>query len=84
MRAFLHWFFIGDNPVRLFGFFPAMVWLVPLVLMVMIYFPFFETAGGEGWYGCVQLSPVLRCIPPVYWVAFFGWFIPHILKHRPH
>lgn len=83
MKAFLHWFFIGDNPVKLFGFFPAMVWIVPLILGVAIYFTFWEIAGGYHWHGTVQLSPLLRCIPPVGWVVFFSWFIPHILRHRP-
>jgi cytochrome b subunit of formate dehydrogenase len=83
MTSFLHWFFVGDNPIRLYGFFPALVWLIPLVGGILIYFPVFEYMGLNRISGTIPLTWMLRCIPPVVWLIFFAWFIPHILHNRP-
>ena len=79
---FVRWFFLGDNPFRLYGALPALVWIAPIVAFAL-WFAFFETNGIEGRWGLVPLAWVLRCVPPFVWVVFFAWFIPHILRNRP-
>jgi hypothetical protein len=82
-RKIIALLFKADNPFRLYGFFPTMVWLVPIVLGALVYFSVFEWLGVARYKGMIPLTWFLRCIPWAAWLIFFSWFIPHLAKHRP-
>lgn len=82
LRTLFHFLLHGDNPVRLYGFWPTAVWVAPIV-MAGVYFAIFEWGGMARYRGMIPLTYVLRCVPVLAWLAFFIWFIPHLLRHRP-
>jgi len=75
---FLHWLLQVENPFKLYGFFPVMLWL-SWVLIAIAGFVFLETAGLKRWHGMIPLTWFIRCGPRLIGFAFFGWAIWHFL-----
>jgi len=63
----LHWLFDCQSPVRLWGFFPVLVWIVFLT-GAALYFAAFESLGMLRVHGMVPLTWVLRpAVPRIVW-----------------
>jgi hypothetical protein len=72
----IHWLFATENPFKLWGFFPALVWIAPMCL-IAIYFAGFETLGVLRFNGMVPLTWVWRCAPRIVWFIAAGLSIWH-------
>lgn len=72
----IHWLFSCENPIKLWGFFPAIVWLVPMCVIAGT-FGVLEYMGVSRIHGMVPLTWVWRCAPRIVWFIGAGLAIWH-------
>lgn len=70
------WLFATENPFKLWGFFPTLIWLIPMIVIVGV-FAFQETLGVKRVHGMVPLTWIWRCAPRIIWFVAAGLSIWH-------
>jgi hypothetical protein len=76
--TFLHWLIEVENPVKLYGFWPVLIWATWCVI-TLGGFALLETIGLKRTHEAIPLTWFIRCGPRLAGFVFFGWAIWHFL-----
>jgi len=66
LHSILHWLFATENPIKLYGFFPVLVWYI-FTAVALSWFFGQEIPGINRWHGMVPFTWVIRCAPRIIW-----------------
>lgn len=78
----LRWWLAGVNPFRTLGVWQTLVWLLPVICFVLVYFPVWEFIGVKRKYGAVPFTWVIECQPPFLIAIEFAIAIWHFILHN--
>lgn len=76
MAGLWQWLTHVENPIKLYGFFPIMLW-ISWAVTTLLGFAFLETLGVKRYQGMVPLTWFIRCGPVLAGLFVFGIAIWH-------